>query len=165
MASSAHGSPRATNDVDLVVDLRTEHVAPLCAALGDTFYAPAERLHEAIARRSCANLLHLATGYKVDVFGCRATEYDRLALSRFVERSLEPGTRPFHVATAEDILLRKLEWYRSGGEVSDRQWNDVLGILRLRERDLDRAYLERWAARLGLHGLLARAQREAGDRH
>lgn len=58
-------------------------------------------------------------------------------------------------------MLRKLEWYRDGGEVSDRQWADVLGILRLRSTELDRAYLDRWAPQLGVSDLLARAEREA----
>lgn len=96
-------------------------------------------------------------------FVCRGGEYDRESLARFVERSLTPGSRAFKVATAEDILLRKLEWYRDGGEVSDRQWADVLGIIRLRERDLDRAYLEHWAVRLGIDDLLARAEHAAGE--
>lgn len=164
VASSAHGSPRATNDVDLVVDLRREHVTPLCEALSGTYYAPAELLLDAVARRSCANLIHLASGYKVDLFVCRDGEYDRTALERHVDRSLLPNSRTFRIATAEDILLRKLEWYRDSGEVSERQWSDVLGVLRLRERDLDREYLRRWAPRLGVEGLLARAEQETRAR-
>lgn len=157
VASSAHGSPRATNDVDVVVDLRPEHVPALCAALADAYYVSAELLRHAIAQRSCANLIHLASGYKVDLFVSRGGEYDRCALSRGVDRKLEPGTRSLRVATAEDILLRKLEWYRAGGETSDRQWHDILGILRLRQRDLDRGYLDRWAPELGVDDLLRRA--------
>lgn len=163
VASSAHGSPRATNDVDLVVDLRPEHVEPLRRALADAYYAPTELRHGAIAHRSCANLIHLSTGFKVDLFVCRDGDYDRGSLSRCVERSLQPGTRPFRVATAEDTLLRKLEWYRKGGEVSDRQWQDVLGVLRLVRSGLDRDYLELWAPRLGVDDLLRRAMHEAAD--
>lgn len=163
VASSAHGAPRATNDVDVVVDLRAEHVAPLCEALAGVYYAPAELLHDAIAHRSCANLIHLTSGFKIDLFVSRGGEYDRGSLTRFVERSLEPGTREFRVATAEDTLLRKLQWYRAGAEVSDRQWSDVLGVLRLRSPELDRPYLERWAQALGVEDLLQRALRESGD--
>ena len=160
VASSVHGSPRATNDVDLVVDLRQEHVHPLCAALAAQYYASPELLTEAIQRCSCANLVHLASGYKVDLFVSRGGEYDRVSLHRCVERSLAPNPRTFRVATAEDILLRKLEWYRAGGELSDRQWSDVLGIVRLREHDLDRAYLQQWATHLHVDDLLARAWQE-----
>jgi hypothetical protein len=162
VASSAHGSPRATNDVDVVVDLRPEHVAPLCLELAGNYYVSPELLRDAIVHRSCANVVHLASGYKVDLFVCRGGEYDRVALQRFVERSLAPGSRTFRVAMAEDILLRKLAWFRDGGEVSDRQWSDVLGVLRLRGPRLDQPYLDRWAPHLGVLELLARARREAG---
>ena len=161
VASSAHGSPRATNDVDLVADLRREHVHALCAELSTAYYASAELLFDAVARRSCANLIHLASGYKVDLFVCRDGEYDRTAIGRHVDRSLLPNSRTFRIATAEDVVLRKLEWYRDGGESSDRPWSDVLGVLRLRARDLDREYLRRWAAHLGVDGLLARAEHES----
>lgn len=161
VASSVHGSPRATNDVDLVVDLRLEHVGPLCASLGADYYAPAELLREAVVHASTANLIHLATGYKVDFFVCRRDEYGRGSLRRFLDRPLGPGQRSFHIATAEDIVLRKLEWYRDGGEVSDRPWSDVLGVLRARGPQLDRSYLDRWAQHLGITPLLARAMRES----
>lgn len=133
----------------------------MCAALAGAFYAPEELLREAVARRSCANLIHLASGYKVDLFVRRDGEYDQRALSRFVERALEPGTRTFRLATVEDTVLRKLERYRAGGETSDRQWHDILGMLRLRGPSLDRGYLEQWAPRLGADDLLMRAVREA----
>ena len=162
VASSVHGAPRATNDVDLVVDLRPEHVDPLCSSLSGDFYASAELLRDAVTHATCANLIHLQSGYKVDLFVCRRDEYGRRSLARFVDRGLEAGARTFRVATPEDILLRKLEWYRDGGEVSDRQWSDVLGILRLRRRDLDDAYLAHWASHLRVDELLARATCEAG---
>jgi hypothetical protein len=133
----------------------------LCALLAGAYYASPELLHDAIVRRWCANLLHLATGFKVDLFVCRGGDFDRQSLARHVDRSLSEGSRTFRVATAEDMVLRKLEWYRDGGEVSDRQWADVLGILRLRSRELDRAYLHRWAPQLGVSELLTRAEQQA----
>jgi hypothetical protein len=102
VASSAHGTPRATNDVDVVVDLRLEHVPPLCAALADRYYASPELLADAVRRRSCANLVHFATGYKVDLFVQRGGEFDRVSLLRHVERTLAPDSRAFRFATAED---------------------------------------------------------------
>lgn len=161
VASSVHGSPRSTNDVDIVVDLRREHIAPLCKELAGIYYMPPELLEDAVARSSCANLIHLISGYKVDVFVRRRDDYATTSMQRFVERQLTPGTRPFRVATAEDIILRKLEWYRDGGEVSDRQWSDVLGILRIHSARLDTNYVDRWARSLGITDLLARAMAEA----
>jgi len=160
VASSAHGSPRSTNDVDVVVELRHEHVEPLCAALATAYYAPTELMHDAIDHQSCANVLHLATGFKVDLFVRGDGDYDRAAMGRNVDRQLEPNTRMFRLATAEDTLLRKLLWFRKGGEVSDRQWSDVLGVLRLQKAELDDGYLHGWSRRLGVDDLLAKAERE-----
>ena len=161
VASSLHGTPRSTNDVDLVAELGVQHVEPLCRTLRGAYYAEPELALEAIRHRSCFNLLHLATGYKIDIFVCGDTAYDRSSLHRHARRRLdaEQGSRTFPVATAEDILLRKLMWYRAGDEVSDRQWRDVLGVLRAQEQ-LDRGYLNRWAPELKVDDLLARAERE-----
>ena len=161
VASSAHGSPRSTNDVDLVAGLRAEHVEPLRAALGADYYAPAELLFEAIRRRTCANLLHIATGFKIDIFVPPEGFYETTSMARAVLRDLAPGSRTFRVYAAEDILLRKLLWFRAGDEVSYRHWNDILGILRLRRSTLDHAYLDEWAAHLAVADLLARARRDA----
>ena len=122
VASSAHGTPRSTLDVDLVANLGVEHVVPLCTTLRPAYYADPELVRQAIARQSCVNFLHLDSGYKIDVFVLGRNEYDRLAFTRVVERRLagDPQGRWFRMATAEDILLRKLLWYRSGDEVSDR---------------------------------------------
>jgi hypothetical protein len=162
VASSAHGTPRSTLDVDLVANLRIQHADPLCAILRPDFYAEPELVRHAIHHRSCVNFLHLASGYKVDVFVVRDSDYDRLAFTRFVEKGLagDPSGRLFRIATAEDILLRKMLWYRAGDESSDRQWQDILGVLRVQMEALDHAYLFKWATKLGLESLLARAEAE-----
>lgn len=163
VASSAHGVPRSTLDVDLVAPLRPEHVEPLCAALRGSFYAEPELVRAAIRHGSCVNFLHLASSYKIDVFVLRDAAYDRCAFARSVERALvgDPSGRRFRMTTAEDILLRKLLWFRAGGEASDRQWQDVLSIVRVQANALDRPYLDTWAPRLGVQDLLARAEAEA----
>lgn len=116
-------------------------------------------------RRSCFNVLHFATGYKVDIFVRGDSDYDRVSLQRSVARPLDEGTDPrlFPIATPEDILLRKLQWYRSGGEASERQWRDVIGVLRVQRGGLDVEYLRRWATVLGVDDLLQGAQRDAAD--
>lgn len=154
--------PRSTNDVDVVADLTMAHVTPVHEALRGTVYVDREILRDAILHRSCANLIHLETGYKVDGFVCKDTPYDRAALQRSVERRLSesPSGRTYRMATPEDTVLRKLMWFRAGGEVSDRQWSDVLGLLGTRGQDLDGGYLDEWATRLGVGDLLARARGE-----
>ena len=119
-------------------------------------------LEDAIRQRSCANLLHIASGFKIDIFVPKDGLYERTAMGRAVQRDLEPGTRTFSMYAAEDILLRKLLWFRAGDEVSDRQWHDILGILRLRAKTLDAAYLDSWAEHLGVADLLRRARLEVG---
>lgn len=162
VASSAHGVPRSTNDVDVVVDLRMEHVEPLCAALRSQYYADRELLTDAVKRRSCANLIHLGSGFKVDLFVRGESDYDVTAMTRIAQRAIGEGrnARQFRLATPEDVLLRKLLWYRAGDEVSDRQWGDVLGVLRLRQASLDWGYIRDWADRLGVQDLLARAEQQ-----
>jgi len=157
-ASSIHGVPRQTQDVDLVASFREEQIEPFVAALGSDFYADAESARAALARRSSFNILHLASGVKVDLFCLGDSAFDRSEFERAELVSLfgEPPAR-IRVKTAEDIVLRKLLWYRLGGESSDRQWSDVVGCLEAGDRDLH--YLRHWAAELGLADLLERAMR------
>lgn len=160
LASSAFGIGRSTLDVDLVVDLRSEHIEPLCARLRSDFYAEPEALRDALEHRSCANLIHLGSMHKVDIFVVKDTPYDRQVLGRSVSKSIPGSARAFPFATAEDIVLNKLRWFHHGGSVSERQWQDVLGVLRVQATALDDAYLDHWAARLRLEHLLARARSE-----
>ena len=102
---------------------------------------------DAIARKSCFNVIFLPTSFKVDVFVSKDRPYDREAMARAHEDSLDedsPSER-FFLPSAEDVVLSKLEWYRLGDEISERQWHDVLGVLKVNAASLDRRYLERWA--------------------
>ncbi|MGH7320003.1 MAG: hypothetical protein ACRELA_10330, partial [Candidatus Rokuibacteriota bacterium] len=164
VASSAHGLPRSTVDIDLVAELVPEHVAGLVARLRDSYYIEPDAVRRAIATRSSFNVIHLATMLKVDVFVPKGRPFDREAARRAAPHPLEeaPAARAFVIASPEDVILAKLEWYRAGGEVSERQWYDVLGVLRVKGPALDFAYLERWAAELDVGDLLRRARAEAG---
>lgn len=162
VASSFHGELRSTNDVDLIADLQDAHVRPLLAALRDEYYVSEEAMREALRSGSSFNAIHLPTALKVDLFvaGRDPFNAERLKHRQRMQVRTDPPGELF-VDTAEHTVLRKLEWYRRGGEVSERQWRDVLGVLRVRGDSLDQGRLDTWAPRLGVADLLARARREA----
>lgn len=163
VASSVYGMARATMDVDLVADLDATHVTDLVETLQADYFVDAGMVRTALRQRSSFNLIHQATMMKIDVFLPKGRPYDREALARSVEDTLvdEPSARRVSIASAEDVVLSKLEWYRLGGEVSERQWADVLGILRVQGNALDRDYMRRWALELGVDDLLGRALGDA----
>jgi len=163
VASSARGFPRTTNDADIVADLRPDHAGPLAAVLGGSFYVDADAIARAIAQHRSFNAIHLETGFKIDVFVPQPGGFGWQQLSRRLPERL--GARSdtlVFVATGEDIVIAKLDWYRSSGEGSARQWQDLVGVIKVQGPALDRDYLREWAATLGLTGLLERALADAG---
>jgi hypothetical protein len=160
--SSLFGVARATADVDIVADLRLEHAPALVAALSETYYIDEDAVVDAVKRRSMFNAIHLATMLKVDVY-VASTAFDRSAMARRRIDSLVPcvPAREFSIATAEDVVLHKLRWFRDAGEVSDRQWSDVLGVLRVQGDALDLEHIRRWATVLDVADLFERAWAQA----
>jgi hypothetical protein len=158
LASSVYGIPRTTMDVDLVADLRTDHIKEFVSQLKADFYADPEMIKEAIARGRSFNLIHYASSFKFDIFPLQKDEYSQTQFRRreFAETRLLGDPIECAVATAEDTILSKLRRYRTGGETSERQWNDLRGILQVSGAPLDLAYLNTWAPRLGVVDLLER---------
>jgi hypothetical protein len=166
-ASTFYGMNRSTADVDLVAELLPSQVASFAESLRPDFYVSEAMIADAIARKSCFNVIHLPTSYKVDVFVAKSRSYDRNVMDRVEEKTIDEGVsnQRLSLPSAEDTILAKLEWYRLGDEVSERQWSDVIGVMKVNGPWLDRAYLERWAGELDVADLLAKAWKEVeGDR-
>jgi hypothetical protein len=164
VASSAYGIARATLDVDLVADLGENQIHSFVDRIHDRYYVDEDRVRDAIARRSSFNIIHLESMIKVDVFIFKLHPYNQAAFARARLEKLEEGesSRRHYLSSPEDVILNKLVWYRQGGCVSERQWNDVLGVLKVQQSSLDREYLRRWAEELNLVDLLSRALKDAG---
>ncbi len=166
VASTLLGEPRATHDLDVVAAVGPATIEPLLAALEDSgFYVPRSAARHAVAAKRSFSVVHQDTSLKVDIFVAGRTPLDEEELERRQPVTVSAdATRTLYVAAPEDLVLQKLLWYRDGGNVSDRQWRDVLGVLKVQQHRLDRGLLRRWAARLGIDDLLERAFMEAGDR-
>ncbi|MBN2195256.1 MAG: hypothetical protein JW751_20735 [Polyangiaceae bacterium] len=162
VASSVHGIPRATQDIDVVVMLFGKDVDGFVARFESNFYVDRDMVMDAVRRCASFNIIHLATMYKVDVFVADRTDLVREELDRRLAVELGEPPRRVWVCSAEDIVLQKLSWYEQGDRISERQWLDVQGVLKVQGAKLDVAYVRRWAETMRLGDLLQKALREAG---
>jgi len=158
LASTLYGMVRTTQDSDIVAEMRREHLKPFVSALQDEFYVDDEMIADAIEHKSSFNIIHRETMFKVDVFIPRPRPFLQSQLARAQRQvfSFESEVSA-KFASPEDTILSKLEWYRMGGEVSERQWRDILGVLKTRADELDLEYLRKWAKELKVDDLLERA--------
>jgi hypothetical protein len=157
LASSLQGEPRATNDIDIVVDLPIKSIGDLVTALGADFEVDVDMLRDALVHRSTCNIFHLPTVMKIDLFAVGPAPYDQMEFSRRRPVQVRASGETLVVKSPEDTVLRKLLWYREGGGVSERHWRDVVEVLRVSGATLDRSYLTTWANQLGISPLLERA--------
>jgi hypothetical protein len=158
LASSFHGMVRTTQDADIIARLRKGDAEPLTTALQDEFFVDAEMIARAIAKHASFNILHKETMFKVDVFvpienKFTEQQFDR---SRSATLSLETDAKAM-IASPEDTILAKLDWYKQGGQTSERQWRDILGLLEVQKGSLEIDYLKKTAAQLGVAELLSSA--------
>jgi len=150
-ASSFHGVPRSSQDLDLIIDPQPESLHRFLADLPPAeYYADADAARDALRQRGQFNVIDMASAWKADLIVRKARPFSVEELRRRSEGDLL-GTRVF-VASPEDTVISKLEWAKLGGG-SELQLRDVAGILQLRGSALDTAYIERWVAELGLEEL------------
>ncbi len=163
MASSIHGTPRATQDSDISVAPFRDRIAAFMASFNEDFYLSAVAIEDAHRNHSSFNIINTLTGFKTDLFVVGPGSFAETALARRQPVSLPDAPQePINLVTPEDIILLKLRWYRIGNETLDRQWTDVLGVMQAQRGRLDLSYLDRWAQQLGVADLLARVRQESG---
>ena len=163
LARTLYGMIRTTQDSDIVAEMRLEHLQLFVSALQGEFYMDEELIAESIQRNSSFNIIHRETMFKVDVFIPRPRPFLQSQLARAHRQTFNFETEVgANFASPEDTILSKLEWYRMGGEVSEHQWRDILGVLKTRAGELDLDYLRKWANELKVMDLLERALKEMG---
>jgi hypothetical protein len=162
LASTLYGMVRTTQDSDIVAEMRSEHVQTFVASLQDEFFIDEEMIADSIRHNSSFNIIHRETMFKVDVFIPRPRPFLQSQFARAQKQVFVfEAAVSAKFASPEDTILAKLEWYRMGGEVSDRQWRDILGVLKTRAGELDLDYLRKWGNELKVTDLLERALKES----
>jgi hypothetical protein len=157
-ATIAFGEPRFTNDIDIVAGIGAAELEAFCSAFpDDEFYLSRTAAREAVAQHRMFNIIHPASGLKVDVIIPAATASERSRFDRGVRvRVAEDFEATF--ASPEDVILKKLEFFKIGG--SDRHLRDIAGVLKVRGPAVDRAYITRFAAQLGVADIWQAVRRE-----
>lgn len=161
LASAVYGTIRATLDVDMVADINPYQVPKFVSLLQGEFYIDEDMILDAIKHVSSFNLIHLESMFKVDVFILKQRPFDLNQMQRRIAQVVgDPIEEKVYFSTSEDIILAKLDWFRAGGEISERQWLDILGVLSVQGDRLDINYLQKWAEVLGVKDLLQKARQE-----
>jgi hypothetical protein len=162
MASSAYGTIRFTQDADITVQSFSQAAGRFYELVKDEFYISEQAMREALDHHGSFNVIHFQTGFKIDIFVQRPSAFEQQVLGRrrMAKLSQEIGGGLF-IVSPEDIVLLKLRWFKETDCTSQRQWDDVLGVLAVQGEALDFAYLDDSAKKLGLEDLLSRAKREA----
>lgn len=163
VASSIYGMARATMDVDIVADIKEYHVSKLKQLLDDKYYIDEDMIKEAIKTASSFNLIHFDTAFKIDIFIYKDEPHQRNAIERKVKDKFDDEHDfEYFFSAPEDIIIAKLQWFVQGNQVSERQWLDIIGVIKVQAENLDIKYLESWSKTLGLFDLLKKAFHESG---
>ncbi|MFH0926025.1 MAG: hypothetical protein V1872_10430 [bacterium] len=158
LASSMHGIPRSTMDADIIADLHAKDANPFVSLLEQDFYINVDMVKRAIRDRDSFNIIYLTTMFKIDIFILKSDIFSKTEFQRRREEILIHNTsRTVFVSTPEDTILQKLMWFKAGGEVSERQWTDIMNMIKVQGERLDLVYLKKWANELGVIALLEKA--------
>lgn len=164
-ASSAYGIARATADIDMVTQLHKFHIEEIIKELSSDYFIDEPMILEAVITQSSFNILHLATGIKIDIFLLGDSEYSQKTAERIKRDTFNDGTGEveIYLCSAEDIILNKLLWFKKGNMTSQKQWLDILGVVKVQKGLLDIKYLEYWSAKLEVKDLFNKALLESEE--
>lgn len=159
IASSSYGTSRATQDIDLVSDISEQLVNVLVDNLKSYYFIDGDMIKEAIKTESSFNLIHLKTMMKLDIFILRNDLFHKNTIQRKIEDTIDNDEKSIkiYLSSPEDVILSKLDWYVKGNEVSERQWLDIIGVIKVQKENLDIPYLKKWSLELKVNKLLNRA--------
>ena len=164
LASSMHGESRTTQDADIVAGMAPSKAAPFVELLGEDFYADADTISAAIRSGTGFNLIHVPSMFRINVFPpLRPLDREAMKRAQPARIPLPDLDRAVLTASPEDIILNKLDWFRRGGETSERQWLDVLSVMKVQHGRLEEDYLDRWAEEMGVADLLQKVRAEAAE--
>ncbi len=151
VATIFFGEPRFTNDIDIVIDLGTEQIAEFCRAFpAPDFYLSEEAVRVAVQQQAQFNIIHPSSGLKIDVIIPQDTPFNRCRFAR-AERFRPAEDYEASFASAEDVIIKKMEYYREGG--SEKHLRDISGVLKISGSKVDRDYITDWAVKLGLESI------------
>ena len=161
IACSVYGEPRATLDIDVVVDLRPDQIRMLCEAFPpDEWYVSEEAVREAVAARDMFNVIHGASGNKIDFIVAKKDPWGRQQMAHRRRVRILPDCEGY-AAAPEDIIISKMAYYRQGGH--EKHLRDITGILKTSDEPVDRAYIAQWAEQLGLTEIWQAILRRVGQ--
>jgi hypothetical protein len=164
IASSFYGQVRFTQDADVSVAAFDSQIEVFCKAIQGSFYVSQQAVQQAHRNASSFNVIHFDSAFKIDVFVVSDDPFKRQVLVRRQKVTLaESPDRMYDFVSPEDIILLKLQWHIEGGSVSEKQWSDILGVLKNQRGRLDMDYMWDWAARLSVLELLNKAIQQAKE--
>ena len=163
VANSVYGMARATMGVDIIADVKEYHVSKLKQLLEALYYIEEDMIIGAIKTSSSFNLIHFDTAFKIDIFIYKDEPHQRNAIKRKVKVKFDKESDfEYYFSVPEDIIIAKLQWFEQGNKVSERQWLDIIGVIKVQGENLDIGYLEAWSKKIGLFIMLKKAFHEGG---
>jgi len=145
VASIAYGESRFTNDIDIVAAVKREHVADILKCFpAEDYYLSEDSIKDAIYRRFQFNIIHPASGLKVDVIIKKKSEFDDTRFSRIMSFKMDEVGVNF--SSPEDVILKKMEYYKIGG--SEKHLRDIMGVIKISRELINFDYIEMWAKKL-----------------